>query len=111
MEDKPVKHLFGIYSKKTDGGTRLCRKDGTRLYFYQRVLVWVMGAVVVLGYVGFRMAIGILIVAFLGASIYLKYVNGHLDLWHAFYIMICDSRVIALGLFLGCAFWLGEVAS
>lgn len=111
MEDKLNKHLLGIYSKKTDGGTRLCRKDGTRLYFYQRVFVWLMATVVILGYVGFRMSIGVLIVAFLCASFFSKYVNGGLDLWQVFYIMICDSRVIALGLFLSCVFWLGELAS
>lgn len=37
-------------------------------------------------------------------------ISDRSDFWHAFYIMICDGRVIALGLFLGCVFWLGEVA-
>lgn len=30
--------------------------------------------------------------------------------WTAFWYVISDGRVIALGLFLGCVFWLGEVA-
>lgn len=111
MEDKITKHLFGIYSKKTANGTHLCKKDGTRLDLYQRVFVWVMATVVVLGYVGFRLGIGVLAVSCLCAIISSDYMSGQIDFWHAFYIMICDGRVIALGLLVGCIFWLGELAS
>lgn len=110
MEDKITKHLFGIYSKKTASGSLLCKKDGTRLDLYQRVFVWLMATVVVLGYVGFRLGIGVLVVSYLCAIIFSNYMSGQIDFWHAFYIMICDGRVIALGLLVGCIFWLGELA-
>lgn len=111
MEDKVTKHLFGIYSRKTASGTHLCKKDGSRLDLYQRVFVWVMATVVVLGYVGFRLGIGVLAVSCLCAIIFSDYMSGQIDFWHAFYIMICDGRVIVLGLLVGCIFWLGELAS
>lgn len=44
MEDKLTEHLFGIYSRKTDSGTYFCKRDGSKLSFYQRVivLIWLM---------------------------------------------------------------------
>ena len=44
MEDELTEHFFGIYSKKTDRGTYFCKRDGSKLNFYQSVivLVWLM---------------------------------------------------------------------
>lgn len=44
MEDELTEHLFGIYSKKTDRGTYFCKRDGSKLNFYQSVivLIWLM---------------------------------------------------------------------
>ena len=47
-------------------------------------------------------AIGILVLAFLSASIYSDFMYGQTVFWKTFCDMICDGRVILIGSALGC---------
>lgn len=58
--------------------------------------------VVSLGCLAFWIAIGILILAFLSASIYSDFRYGQTVFWKTFCDMICDGRVILIGSALGC---------
>jgi hypothetical protein len=58
--------------------------------------------VVSLGCLALWIAIGILILAFLGASIYSDFRYGQTVFWKTFCDMICDGRVILIGSALGC---------
>ena len=51
------------------------------------------------------MAIGILIMAFLSASVYSNFMYGETVFWQTFYNMIFDGRVIMSGLFFGFGFY------
>jgi hypothetical protein len=87
-----------------------CKKDGSKLNIVEKIGFVAVNIVILLGYVGFRLGIGVLVVSLLCAIILSDYMSGQIDFWHAFYIMICDGRVIAFGLLVGCLFWLGELA-
>ena len=58
--------------------------------------------VVSLGCLALWIAIGILILAFLSASIYSDFMFGQTVFWKTFCDMICDGRVILIGSALGC---------
>lgn len=87
-----------------------CKKDGSKLNIVEKIGFVAVNIVILLGYVGFRLGIGVLVVSFLCAIIFSDYMSGQINFWHSVYIMICDGRVIALGLLVGCLFWLGELA-
>ena len=58
--------------------------------------------VVSLGCLAFWIAIGILVLAFLSASIYSDFRYGETVFWQTFHNMIFDGRVILFGSALGC---------
>lgn len=68
------------------------------------IYFWLIVIVRILLYLAFWMAIGILIMAFLSASIYSNFMYGQTVFWQTFCNMIFDGRVITFGLFLGFGF-------
>lgn len=68
------------------------------------IYLWLVVIVKCLGYLAFWMAIGILIMAFLSASIYSDFRYGETVFWQTFHNMIFDGRVITFGFFLGFGF-------
>ena len=68
------------------------------------IYFWLIVIVKCLGYLAFWMAIGILIMAFLSASVYSNFMYGQNVFWQTFYNMIFDGRVIMSGLFLVLVF-------
>jgi len=69
------------------------------------IYFWLIVIVKCLGYLAFWMAIGILIMAFLSASVYSNFMYGQNVFWQTFYNMIFDGRVIMSGLFFGFGFY------
>ena len=68
------------------------------------IYFWLIVIVKCLGYLAFWMAIGILIMAFLSASVYSNFMYGQNVFWQTFYNMIFDGRVIMSGFFLVLVF-------
>ena len=68
------------------------------------IYLWLIVIVRILLYLAFWIAIGVLILAFLSASIYSDFRYGETVFWQTFYNMIFDGRVIIFGLFLGFGF-------
>lgn len=66
------------------------------------IYFWLIVVVRILLYLAFWMAIGILIMAFLSASIYSDFRYGETVFWQTFHNMIFDGRVILFGSALGC---------
>lgn len=66
------------------------------------VYLWLVVIAVSLGSLAFWIAIGILVLAFLSASIYSDFMYGQTVFWKTFCDMICDGRVILIGSALGC---------
>lgn len=66
------------------------------------VYLWLAVIVVSLGCLAFWTAIGILVLAFLSASIYSNFMYGQTVFWKTLCDMICDGRVILFGSVLGC---------
>ena len=82
-----------------------CKKDGSKLNIVEKIGFVAVNIVILLG-----LGIGVLVVSLLCAIILSDSMSGQIDFWHAFYIVICDGRLIAFGLLVGCLFWLGELA-
>ena len=68
------------------------------------IYFWLIVVVRILLYLAFWLAIGILLMAFLSASVYSDFMYGETVFWQTFYNMIFDGRVIIFGLFVGFGF-------
>lgn len=85
-----------------------CKKDGSELNIVEKIGFVSMSIVILLGYVAFRMFIGVAIVAFMCALALHGFFPKSMDTTEAFLIAIRDVRVILGGVVVGCLFWLGE---
>ena len=63
------------------------------------IYLWLIVVVRILLYLAFWLTIGILLMAFLSASVYSNFMYGQTVFWQTFYNMIFDGRVIISGLF------------
>ena len=85
-----------------------CKKDGSKLNIVEKIWFVAVSIVILLGYVAFRMLIGVVIVAFMCALALHGFFPKSMDTTEAFLIAIRDVRVILGGVVVGCLFWLGE---
>ena len=69
------------------------------------IYFWLIVIVKCLGYLAFWMAIGILIMASLSATVYSNFMYGQTVFWQTFCNLIFDGRVIKLGLLPGLWWW------
>ena len=68
------------------------------------IYLWLIVVVRILLYLAFWLTIGILLMAFLSASVYSNFMYEQTVFWQTFYNMIFDGRVIMSGLFFGFVF-------